>query len=131
MSSARRHFSRCRWSSGIAHRCRLRRTSSAWSGVPALRSSQDSGRNNRQSSAADAQSVTACTLTPTWQFAVLPNAPQYIRATPGEETPSLGNPVSSTANASGSTKSRAHTANRRRTAVWSQVEVVTNCCNCW
>lgn len=39
------------------------------------------------------QSVTACTLTTTWQFAVLPNAPQYIRATPGEELPSLGNPA--------------------------------------
>jgi len=58
-------------------------------------SSQDSGRNSRQSIAADAQSVTACTLTPTWQFPTLPSVPEYIRATPGESDPSLGKPVSS------------------------------------
>ena len=43
--------------------------------------------------AAEAQSVTACTLTPIWQFLRLPSAPQYIRATPGEVVPSLGKPV--------------------------------------
>lgn len=29
-------------------------------------------------------SVTAWTLTPIWQFATLPNVPQYCLATPGE-----------------------------------------------
>jgi hypothetical protein len=32
----------------------------------------------------EAAAVTACTLTETWQFARLPNAPQYSRATDAE-----------------------------------------------
>ena len=39
--------------------------------------------------------MTACTLTPIWQFPTLPSDPEYIRATPGESVPSFGNPVSS------------------------------------
>jgi hypothetical protein len=58
-------------------------------------SSHDFGRNSRQSIAADAQSVTACTLTPIWQLPTFPKVPEYIRATPGESAPSLGNPLSS------------------------------------
>ena len=51
--------------------------------------------NNAQLIAAEAQSVTACTLTPTWQFPTLPSAPEYMRATPGESDPFLGKPLSS------------------------------------
>jgi len=40
-------------------------------------SSQDFGMNRRQSIAADAQSVTACTLTPIWQFPTFPSDPEY------------------------------------------------------
>jgi hypothetical protein len=87
--------------------------------------------NNRQSIAAEAQSVTACTLTPIWQLPVLPNAPQYIRATPGESRPSLGKPVSSITYACGVTNSSAHRAILRQTSTWSQVEEVMNCCSCW
>ena len=47
-------------------------------------SSQDSGRTAASSIATDAASVTACTLTPIWQFPTLPSVPEYIRATPGE-----------------------------------------------
>jgi hypothetical protein len=61
-----------------------------------MSSSQEAGKNSRQSTAADAQSLTACTLTPIWQLPVLPSVPEYCRATPGESKPSLGNPVSST-----------------------------------
>ena len=78
-------------------------------------SSQAFGRNNRQSIAADAQSVTACTLTPTWQFPTLPSDPEYMRATPGESAPSFGNPVSSTTKARGPMNSSAHRATRPRT----------------
>ncbi|MBE1467422.1 hypothetical protein H4W33_006434 [Kibdelosporangium phytohabitans] len=52
-----------RTSCGIALRAGRRISAAACSSV-AFSSSQDSGRNNRQSSAAEAQSVTACTITP-------------------------------------------------------------------
>src|SRR5688500_19431426 len=96
---------------------------------PALAVSQDSGRNNRQSSGQEAVSVTACTLTPIWQLATLPSVPEYCRATPGELLPSFGKPLSSTAQATGAIASTALRANRTRTASVSQVEVVTNCCS--
>ena len=101
-----------------ARRARISAAACAPSAVPVstVASSQDSGRKSRQLTAAEAQSVAACTLTPIWQFPVLPSAPQYIRATPGELAPSLGNPVSSTINACGSTNSAAQPANRRRTS---------------
>jgi hypothetical protein len=102
-----------------ARRARISAAASAPSAVlvSTVASSQDSGRKSRQLTAADAQSVAACTLTPIWQFPVLPSAPQYIRATPGELAPSLGNPVSSsTINARGSTNSAAQPASRRRTS---------------
>ena len=76
----------------------------------------DFGMNNRQLSAADAESVTACTLTPIWQLPTLPSAPEYIRATPGESEPSLGKPTSSIANASGPIAFSVHCATRRRTS---------------
>jgi hypothetical protein len=79
-------------------------------------SSQDPGKNSRQSIAADAQSVTACTLTPTWHLPVLPSAPQYCRATPGESAPSLGKPLSSTTYAAGAMNPSAHRATRPRTS---------------
>ena len=92
-------------------------------------SSQDGGRNNRQSTAAEAFSLAACTDTAIWQFATLPRVPEYCRATPGEAYPSLTNPVSSTIHTSGSMTSTARAASRRRTAVWSHVEEVRNCCS--
>ena len=73
--------------------------------------------------------MTAWTLTPIWQFATLPNVPEYCLATPGELLPSFGKPVSSTTYATGSTTSTARRANRIRTAVVSHVEDVTNCCS--
>ena len=79
-------------------------------------SSQDAGQNRRQFAASDAVSVTICTLTPIWQLPVLPRVPEYCRATHGEAVPSLGNPVSSTTYAAGSTTPAAHRATLRRTA---------------
>ena len=96
MSSANRHFCRYRTSSAILHRARRRGVCAACSVSVVVVSSQDSGTKSRQSIAADAWSVTACTLTPIWQLPVLPSAPQYYRATPGESRPSLGKPLSST-----------------------------------
>src|SRR4029453_13324974 len=124
-----RHCSRCRTCSPSLQRARRRRTTAACAGSSSSVSSQLSGMNSRQSTAADARSVTRCTLTPIWQFPVLPNAPLYIRATPGESTPSLGNPTSSMTNASGPMVTCAHSASRRRTPASSQVEGVVNCCN--
>ncbi|HEV8557605.1 MAG TPA: hypothetical protein VGR06_14545 [Actinophytocola sp.] len=73
--------------------------------------------------------MTRCTLTPTWQLPVLPNAPQYWRATPGEASPSLGKPTLSTTYAFGPTAASAHRARLARTTVWSHVEDDTNCRN--
>ncbi len=95
MSSAKRHFSRCRTFSGILARSRRCAISAAVLVSEAVVSSQDCGMNNRQLIAAEAQSVTACTLTPIWQFPTFPNAPEYMRATPGESGPFLGKPLSS------------------------------------
>jgi len=85
--------------------------------------------NSRQSTAVEARSVTRCTLTPIWQLPVLPNAPLYIRATPGESSPSLGKPTSSSTQASGRIVCCAHSASRWRTPASSQVEEVMNCCS--
>jgi hypothetical protein len=101
---------------GILHEALRCRASAAALSPPASAPSRDAGRNSRQSTAADAQSVTACTLTPTWQFPTLPNVPLYIRATPGDPVPSLANPVSSTTYAPGASRSSAHPAIRRRTS---------------
>ena len=90
MSNANCHFDR--WCTLSGTRQAARRFVS---------SSQDSGRNSRQSNGQLACSATAFTDTPSWQLAVLPNVPQYCRCTPTECSPSLGNPVSSTAHAVG------------------------------
>ena len=81
-------------------RSRRRRAAAAAAGSASAASSQLSGQNSRQSAAHDARSFTRCTLTPIWQFAVLPSVPEYCRATHGDAVPSLGNPVSSTTSAS-------------------------------
>ncbi|MBB4939268.1 hypothetical protein FHR32_003573 [Streptosporangium album] len=60
-----------------------------------------SGTNNRQFTGQEAASVTRCTLGATWQFAVLPSAPQYCAATPGDSWPSLTKDTSSTTHATG------------------------------
>jgi hypothetical protein len=85
--------------------------------------------NSRQSKAADAWSVTACTLTSIWQLPTLPKVPEYCRATPGEDVPYLGNPVSSITHATGATTSWIRAASRRRTTVKSQADELMNCCN--
>jgi hypothetical protein len=79
-------------------------------------SSHEAGQNSRQFAASDAVSVTAWTLTPIWQFPVLPRVPEYCRATHGDATPSFGNPVSSTTYALGSIAPTAHRATLPRTA---------------
>ena len=108
MSNARRHFSRWRTCSGTPARARRARTCSTLSASTVL-SSQEAGQNSsRQFAAIDAVSVTICTLTPIWQFAVLPNVPEYIRATSGEALPSFGKPVSSMTYASGPIISAPH-----------------------
>ena len=63
----------------------------------------------------DAASFTRCTLTATWQFAVLPSVPEYCRATHGDASPSLGKPVSSTTSASTGKLAANHRATFRRT----------------
>jgi hypothetical protein len=115
MFRAIRHFSRWRTWSGILQRARRRMTCAAMSGSMVVVSSQEVGRNNCQSIAAEAQSVTACTLTPIWQFPTLPSVPEYMRATPGESDPSFGKPLSSMTYASGWMNSSAHLARRFRT----------------
>jgi hypothetical protein len=115
MSSASRHFSRCRTSSGIPARARLARTARARAGSLTVDSSHDAGQNSRQFPAIDAVSVTIWTLTPIWQLPVLPSVPEYCRATHGEAVPSFGNPESSTTYASGSIASAAHRPTLART----------------
>ncbi|MCX4536952.1 hypothetical protein OHA79_07995 [Streptomyces sp. NBC_00841] len=51
-------------------------------------------------------------------------------ATPGEEYPSLGKPVSSTTHTRGRTTATARRASPARTAPAGQVEDVMNCCDC-
>ena len=116
MSRASRHFSRCRTASGMPARCRRRAAAAAATGSASAWSSQLSGQNSRQSAAHEASSFTRCTLTATWQFAVLPSVPEYCRATHGDAFPSLGNPVSSTTSASTGKLEANHRATFRRTA---------------
>jgi hypothetical protein len=78
-------------------------------------SSHEAGQNSRQFAASDARSVANCTLTPIWQFPVLPNVPEYCRATHGEAVPSFGKPESSITYAAGSIVSTAHRATLVRT----------------
>jgi hypothetical protein len=110
-------------------RSRLARTLAARSTSAIVVSSHDAGQNSRQFAATDAVSVTSCTLTPIWQLPVLPNVPEYCRATHGEAVPSFGKPESSSTYATGSIAPAAHRATFARTRWWSQVEDVMNCCN--
>src|SRR5687767_16009654 len=64
-------------------------------GSPALRArsrsaNQLSGTYKRQPSGQLSPSPLQCKLTATWQLAILPNAPQYCRATATECAPALG-----------------------------------------
>ena len=76
--------------------------------------------NSRQSIGQLACSVTALTDTPSWQLAVLPSVPEYWRCTPTDASPSLGKPVSSTAQASAPPPPTSRWASRRRTGRQSQ-----------
>ena len=73
--------------------------------------------------------MAALTETITWQLAVLPSAPQYWCATPGEKRASFGRLVSSTTQPSGSISALIRRASRRRTGASSQGESVMNCCS--
>src|SRR4051812_4727024 len=129
MSSASRHFSRCRASAGRPARARRTRITAASCGVEASVSSQPAGRNSRQFSGQDAPSMTAQIETATWQLPTLPSVPEYCRATPGEAVPSLTKPVSSTTQASGAITATARRASRSRTGCTAQVDDETNCCS--
>ncbi len=98
MSTAGCHFSTCPVPSGMRARPRRR---AARSGSSARAGSHCLGRNSRQFTGHEAVSVTRCTLGATWQLAVLPNAPQYCAATPGEAWPSSGKDTSSITQAAG------------------------------
>ncbi len=92
MSSASCHFSTCPTSSGIWQEVRR----ATWSGSAfADPGAHVSGRNSRQSTAADAWAEARCKDTPTWQLVTLPAVPVYCRDTQAEAFPSLRNPVSS------------------------------------
>ena len=131
ISTASRHFGRWCSVSGIRHLRRRRRTAAASLSVVAASSSQLSGMYSRQSNGADAASVTACTLTATWQFPILPKVPEYCRATHADAVPSLACPVSSMTHACGSITPIANRANVFRTGTTSHGELVTNCCSRW
>jgi len=120
MSSASCHLGRCRTEPGT--RQAARRSASL---------SQLSGTNSRQSNGQEACSVTALTDTPNWQLAVLPNVPEYWRCTPTEQVPSLGKPVSSTAQAVGSRAVTSISASRRRTGRQSHGLAATKWCSAW
>ena len=97
-------------------RWRRRRIATAATSSGAASSSQLAGQNSRQSAAHEACSFTRCTLTPIWQFAVLPSVPEYCRAAHGDALPSLGKPVSSITSASTGKLAANHRATFRRTA---------------
>jgi len=73
--------------------------------------------------------VTALTDTPNWQLAVLPSVPEDWRCTPTERVPSLGKPVSSTAQAVGSRAVTSISASRRRTGRQSHGLAATKWCS--
>ena len=75
--------------------------------------------------------MTALTDTATRQLPTLPRVPEYCRATPGEDLPSLANPVSSMTQARGRISSTALAARARRTGSTGQNEEETNRCSCW
>lgn len=87
-------------------------------------------RQPRHDSGHEAVSEGAWTPTPVWQLPILPRVPECCIATPGEEYPSLGKPVSSTTHTRGRTTATARRAGPARTAPTAQVEDVMNCCNC-
>lgn len=72
--------------------------------------------------------MAAWTLTATWQFARLPTAPQYWRATPADALPHLGNGTSSMTHTSGLTTLDIRSAIRRLTGSGSHGDWFTNCC---
>ncbi len=110
-------------------RWRRYRARAASTGPASAASSQPCGQNSRQSAAHEACPFTRCTLTATWQLALLPSVPEYCRATHGGAPPSLPNPVSSMTSASAGKLPADQRAALARTAAWSQVEDVMNCCS--
>lgn len=96
---------------------------------PALTTSHDSGRKNRQSRGARRGIGDRVDTHPDLTVADLAQGAGVPPRDPGEPVPSFGKPVSSIAHATGATTSTARWASRDRTAMVSQVEVVTNCCN--
>src|SRR3954468_1622384 len=79
----------------------LVRAACAVSGTPAASqragsSVQAAGKNSRSPTGSGTSPRASVSETRTWQFAVLPNAPQYCGATPTESSPFLGTAESST-----------------------------------
>lgn len=71
--------------------------------------------------------MAAWTLTSTWQFARLPTAARYWRATPTDALPHLANDTSSITHTSGRMASHNHSAIRRLTGNGSHGDRFTNC----
>ncbi len=122
MSRASCHFSTCPTSAGMPHVARRATLPGSALGEAG---SQLSGRNRRQSTAADALSDARCRDTPAWQLVTLPAVPVYSRATHAEASPSLRKPVSSTVSAAGLITCCIRQAKRARTCAASHGLVVT------
>src|SRR5215208_1057343 len=90
-----------------------------------------SGRNNLSPSGTGTSSWARVSETRTWQFACLPRAPQYWRATPTERWPFLGKAVSSiTSTALGPpTRASAFPARTARKGASSQAGLAMKCCS--
>ncbi|CAM5734062.1 hypothetical protein SHIRM173S_08295 [Streptomyces hirsutus] len=86
---------------------------------------QVSGKNSRQSTAAEAWSEARCSETPTWQLVIFPAVPVYCRDTHAEAWPSLRKPVSSKISAFGRIAASIFQASRARTCAGSHGLVVT------
>ena len=89
-----------------------------------------SGRYKRWSARARPRGPTWARNAPAWQLAILPNAPQYCRATPTDLTPCLGKSLpSNTHTASGcSSLGPKYSCRRAMTASSSQRASVRNRC---
>src|SRR5215216_3651790 len=114
----------------------LARTRRCSSGTPASAQrsgslAHSSGRNNLSPSGTGTSSWARVSETRTWQFACLPRAPQYWRATPTERRPFLGKAVSSiTSTALGPpTRASAFPARTARKGASSQAGLAMKCCS--
>src|SRR3954470_8456926 len=108
----------------------------AASGTPAASqrsasSVQTDGRNSRSPTGSGTSPRASVSETSTWQFATLPNSPQYCRATPTESSPFLGRPESSTTSTAPSPPTCLSTssASTRHSGASSQAGLLMKWCN--